>query len=238
MPPVPLSDSAYEAILALIDSRGLVPHDRLPGEVEMAAYCEVSRPVLRQALTRARAEGRVYAKHGVGNFVGDPPALSTVTFGPLESIPDVRAFLDYRCILEGESAARAALCEDASLKASISAKRRQFDHAMAQGEPSIEEDIAFHRAIALASGNRFFVLTMMALEAQTRFAVKLIRELSPQPQHTRWRDIHEEHARIEDAIVRGDARAARRAMTDHLQGGIARLFGRAGAGRPPEKARR
>jgi DNA-binding FadR family transcriptional regulator len=146
--------------------------------------------------------------------------------GPLQSIPDVRSFLDFRCVLEGESAARAARCKDPALRAAITTKRRQQEAAMARGEPSIDEDIEFHRAIALASGNRFFVMTMEALEEQTRFAVKLIRELSPQPQHTRWRDILEEHRRIDAAIARGDAGAARHAMTEHLRGGMARLFGR------------
>lgn len=222
----PLSDAAYDSLLALIQSKNLIPHNRLPGEVALAEHCGVSRPVIRQALARARAEGRVYAKHGVGNFVGDPPALATTTFGPLKSIPDVRGFLEFRCLLEGESAALAARCEDQVLRSAITTKRRQQEAAMARGEPSIEEDIAFHRAIALASGNRFFVMTMAALEEQTRFAVKLIRELSPQPQQTRWRDVHEEHRRIDSAIASGDADAARLAMSDHLRGGITRLFGR------------
>lgn len=222
----PLSDLAYERLMSLIEAKRLVPHDRLPTENDLAAYCKVSRPVVRQALARARAEGRVYARHGVGNFVGQPAPLVNATFGPLQSIPDVRGFLEFRCLLEGESAALAARCEDPELRAAITARRRQLEAAMANGEPSIEEDIAFHRAIALASGNRFFVLTMAALEEQARFAVKLIRELSPQSQRTRWHDIHVEHRSIDAAITAGDPEAARLAMTDHLRGGITRLFGR------------
>lgn len=226
MPISPLSDVAYEGLLALIEQRSLSADERLPGEVELAAHCGVSRPVMRQALARARAEGRVYARHGVGNFVGKPQALGGATFGPLTSIPDVREFLDFRCFIEGESAALAAQCEDVALRAAITTKRRQLEAAMARGDPSIEEDIGFHRAIALASGNRFFVMTMAALEEQTRYAVKLIRELSPQPQHTRWRDIHEEHRRIDAAIASGNPDHARQAMLAHLHGGIARLFGK------------
>jgi len=225
MPITPLSDRAYVRLLELIERQGLMPHDRLPGELALAAHCGVSRPVMRQALARARAEGRVYARHGVGNFVDAPPEVGTV-FGPLQSIPDILGFLDFRCILEGESAARAACCKDPALRAAITARRRQFEDAMAHGEPGIEEDIAFHRAIAMASANRFFALTMAALEEQTRFAVKLIRDLSAQPLHTRWRDVVEEHRRIDAAIARSDVAAARQAMTDHLRGGMTRLFGR------------
>jgi len=221
----PLSDRAYVRLLELIERRGLAPHDRLPGELALAAHCGVSRPVMRQALARARSEGRVYARHGVGNFVDTPPVTQAV-FGPLQSIADIQGFLEFRCILEGESAARAALCQDPALRGDITARRRQFEHAMARGEPCIEEDIGFHRAIALASANRFFVLTMAALEEQTRFAIKLIRDLSPLPLQSRHRDVIQEHRNIDAAIVQGNAQAARDAMTQHLRGGMVRLFGR------------
>jgi len=38
-------------------------------------------------------------------------------------------------------------------------------------------------------------------------------------------DVYREHAAIEQAIASGDPAAARDAMTAHLVGGIARLFG-------------
>ncbi len=221
----PLSDTVYEQLLALIEQDSLARDSRLPGENELAKRCGVSRPVVRQALARLRSEGRVYARQGAGNFVGEPTALQDVSFGPLHSIPDVRSFLDFRCVIEGESAARAAKCTDPELLRNISTRRRQLEAAWARGEPGIEEDIAFHNAIAQASGNRFFVMTMSALMAQTRFAIKLVRELSPQPLMTRSRDVRHEHQLIDEAIARGDAEAARQAMNEHLQGGIARLFG-------------
>lgn len=225
MPARNLADQVYDQLLSLVAREGLAPHARLPGETELAHRFEVSRPVVRQALARLRAEGRVYARQGAGNFVGEPPPLSAVTFGALQSIPDIRALLDFRCVLEGETAARAAACTDRQLLHAITAKRRLFEAAVAQGKPAIDEDIAFHRAIAEAGGNRFFVLTMAALEEQFRYAVKLARELSPQPKAHRARDVREEHRAIDTAIAAGDPKAARDAMNRHLRGGMARLFG-------------
>lgn len=221
----PLSDRAYQALLALIEEGGLEPHERLPGELALARHCGVSRPVLRQALARLRAEGLTYARHGAGNFVGKPPALTAAVFGPLQNLPDIRGFLEFRCLIEGESAARAAVCENPVQREAIGQRRRRHEAAMARGEPAIEEDIAFHRAISEAGGNRFHLLTMAALEEQTRLAVKLVRELSTQPQQTRWQDVREEHRRIDAAIAAADPQAARQAMNEHLQGGIERLFG-------------
>jgi len=221
----PLSDLAYKYLLEMIERDELQPDQRLPSENELAGKLGVSRPVLRQALARLRTEGWVYARRGAGNFVGKPPALQDATFGPLRSIPDMRSFLEFRCLIEGQAAACAAQCTDLQLLEDISRRRRALEAALARGEPGIEEDIAFHGAIAAASGNRFFVMTMAALAEQTRVSIKLIRELSPQPMFRRSADVHNEHRAIDEAIRGSDPEGARHAMTSHLQGGMARLFG-------------
>ena len=46
--------------------------------------------------------------------------------------------------------------------------RERFDHPNAAGSDAVEEDIAFHNAVAEACGNRFFSMTMSALAPQTR----------------------------------------------------------------------
>lgn len=221
----PLSDLAYKSIVELIQVTGIEPGHRLPGELELAARCGVSRPIVRQALARLRAEGWVVSRRGAGNFVGKPPAVQGTTFGPLQSIPDVRSFLEFRCVLEGESAAAAARCNDQHLLENISRRRKMLEAALARGENGIEEDIAFHQAIAVAGGNRFYVMTMSALAEQTRVAIKIIRDLSPQPMFRRAVDVHREHAAIDLAIRSGNADQARAAMVSHLQGGLERLFG-------------
>ncbi|CAM4381112.1 FadR/GntR family transcriptional regulator [Bordetella muralis] len=219
----PLSDFAYKQVLEIIEKQE--PDDRLPSEDELARKLGVSRPVLRQALARLRSEGWVYARRGSGNFVGKPPALQSATFGPLHSIPDVRSFLEFRCLIEGESAAEAARCTDTQMLAEIERRQRLLESAWSRGELGIEEDIAFHGAIAAASGNRFFSMTMAALAEQTRVSIKLIRELSPLPMVRRAVDVRNEHRAIGEAIKAGNAEAARTAMVDHLRGGMTRLFG-------------
>lgn len=228
--PRSLSDQAYDQLLALLSTPEFGRDTRLPSEDAMAQRFQVSRPVLRQALARLRSEGRIYARKGSGNFVGDPgPPVEAILFGALSSIPDVRSFLEFRCLLEGESAARAAQRRDTADLAQIRRCRLQLEAAIAAGGSGIEEDIAFHAAIAQASGNRFFALTIAALADQTRFSIRLVRELSPPGAATtpaRLEAVQREHAAIDAAIASGNPDAARQAMTAHLQGGIARLFGR------------
>lgn len=225
MPSPSRADLAYEHIVAHIARTALAPNDRLPGEQQLAQRCGVSRPVVRQALARLRAEGRVYARQGAGNFVGQAAPLTASAFGPLQSLADIRALLDYRCVIEGETAARAALCRDRVLRHAITARRRSLEAAVARGQDAIDEDIAFHRAIADAAGNRFFVLTLQALDEPFRYAVRLVRELGQSPAPERAANVRDEHRAIDAAIAAGDAEAARAAMSGHLRGGIARLFG-------------
>jgi len=227
-----LSDKVYDELLGLLGTRGFEPQSRLPGETQLALRFGVSRPVLRQALARLRAEGRIVARKGSGNYVGDLSAEPViVSFGPLTSIPDVRSFLEFRCSVEGEIAAHAARHHTAEQLAQIRRERDRFETALHEGHSGIEEDIAFHTAITQASGNRFFTMTMTALCAQTRFGIHLVRGLSdPGTREQRHAAVCREHARIEAAIAARDVPGSRAAMAAHLTGGIERLFQHAGGG--------
>ena len=218
----PLSERAYHHLLARIKAAPL--DSRLPSELALAQELGVSRPVLRQALERLRSEGRVYSRKGSGHYVGLPP--QAVPFGPLTSIADVRSFLEFRCTLESEMAALAAAHHGRTELTAIRTARKALERAVALGQPGIEHDIAFHAAIAQASGNRFYVMTMSALAEQTRYSIRLVRELSGQRPPARSLEVHAEHAAIEKAIAARDSEGAAAAMRAHLQGGILRLFGK------------
>ena len=224
-----LSDSVYDRLLEMLGSEAFPQGSRLPGEHALAERFTVSRPVLRQALARLQAEGRVEARKGSGTFVrhAAPPPLR-LAYGPLSSIPDVRSFLEFRCSLESEMAAHAAARHDPDALAALRRAHAALEAESAAGRPGIEEDIALHIAIAEASGNRFFLATLAALSEQTRFSIRLTRELCALSPPDRLAEMRAEHERILGAIAAGDAAAAHAAMAAHLQGGIRRLFGQAG----------
>jgi DNA-binding FadR family transcriptional regulator len=216
----------YQRLSEWLRTEGPARGTRLPAETELASRMGVSRPVLRQALAQLRAEGRVVSRKGSGHYVGDPglPAVGALSFGLLESIPDIRNFLEFRCVVEGEAAAQAAARHFPPDVAAVRQARMNLQRALRAGESGLEEDIAFHAAVAAASGNRFFVMTMAALLEQMRFSIRLIQQLSPRPTSTRAAEVMREHRSVEEAIARGDAQAARAAMTAHLRHGISRLF--------------
>jgi GntR family transcriptional repressor for pyruvate dehydrogenase complex len=222
----PLSHQVYKNLLALLGTEGYGPDVRLPSEQMLARRFAVSRPVLRQALFRLRAEGHIYSRKGSGSFVCVPVAPSPViACESLHNIPDMRNFLEFRCVLEGESAALAAARATPQEAAEIERLRLAIEAAVAAGQSAIEEDISFHAAIARTSGNRFFSQTLAAVAEQARFSIRLTRELSDRPASDRHAEVAQEHAAIRTAIASGDPGAAREAMTAHLRGGIKRLFG-------------
>ncbi|MCB9460128.1 MAG: GntR family transcriptional regulator [Anaerolineaceae bacterium] len=55
----------------------LKPHDKLPGEWELAKALEISRSTIRQAWHFAQEEGLLYRNPGKGTFVAESPSKST-----------------------------------------------------------------------------------------------------------------------------------------------------------------
>jgi DNA-binding GntR family transcriptional regulator len=76
--PVPLWAQVEESIdQAIVDGR-LAPGQRLEPEARLCRRFSVSRPTLRQALTRLRRRGLVTGRPGSGTFISpalDRPAL-------------------------------------------------------------------------------------------------------------------------------------------------------------------
>lgn len=221
-----LGDLVYEELIQLLGTPGFEPRARMPGEAALSQRLGVSRPILRQALARLQGEGRIYVRKGSGTYVTDAlPQVRPLTLSTLENIADIRAFLEFRCFMEGEAAARAAITHTSEQMQHMSVCRERFEQALADGSDAIEEDIAFHDAVSLACGNRFFVMTMAALAPQTRFSIGLSRSLSARPLDLNRTGVSNEHAAIEIAIARRDPKEARESMVNHLQAGISRLFG-------------
>lgn len=218
--PRPLRDEIYERLHDLLGSASFPRGSRLPTELELARRFAVSRTVLRQALARLREEGHIASRRGSGSYVREPPRPISPSFGPLHSIPDMRAFLDFRCSLESEVAAHAARCATPAACGTI----REALTRLEQNMLSLESDVAFHHAIARATGNRFFLSTVEAYQEQMIAGIRLTRELAGRPNEERLPEIAREHSCIVAAIEAMDEAAAREAMAAHLRGGIRRLF--------------
>jgi GntR family transcriptional repressor for pyruvate dehydrogenase complex len=219
-----LSDRIYSALLQDIAAGRYALNTKLPGELQLAQRFGVSRPVLRQALLRLRSEGVVTSRQGAGHFVARKGERGGLSYGPLHSIPDVQRCLEFRCGLESDAARRAAMVSDAQSCDAIERAMHAMEHQPAAPQLAVEADFEFHIAVAQATRNRFFVMTLEALREPVLFGIKLIRSLSTTPAAERRRIVLTEHRLIYEAIRDQQPERAQRAMAHHLEAGIARLF--------------
>jgi GntR family transcriptional repressor for pyruvate dehydrogenase complex len=217
---------AHRQILAFITSGVLREGDRLPSEAEMASSFGVSRPVVREALTRLQQTGVIEVRWGAGSYVRDAENLDAAeaNFGPVESLDEVRASFEIRSAFEGRAAALAAV---RGTEASIRKIRLAFDRmeeALQTQTLAVDADLEFHLAIAAATQNQFFVRVHQSFRHPITFSISLARSLSLTHPLDRLRVVQQEHAVILDAIERKRPNEASEAMTVHLENACRRIF--------------
>ena len=224
--PVSRVEHAYRGILALITDGALTSGDRLPSEAEMASRFAVSRPVVRQALTRLEQARVVEVRWGAGSYVRDVPgaAASEPNFGPVRSLDEVRLTFEFRAAVEGDAAALAAERRPPEHLAAARRALAKLEHALATGSLGESADLEFHFAIAAASCNPFFERMLRSFQRPLEFAINLTRTLSQTHPPERRHDVQNEHVAVLKAIETGDPEAARAAMRLHLANSCKRLF--------------
>ena len=102
-----LVDRVYREILGFVMAGELREGDKLPTEQELAARFAASRPTIREALSRLRADGITSTRRGSGTFVKRRPDPDVPRFTPLETLSDVQRCFDFRIVVESGAAAPA-----------------------------------------------------------------------------------------------------------------------------------
>jgi len=196
------------------------PGQRLPTEQEMIAQYQVSRTVVREAIASLRAEGLVVTRQGSGAFVAENPAAGPfhITAQELHSVSEILDVMQLRLAVEVEAAALAAENRNAKAMGAIEHSLDVIDEAVAAGADAVEEDFAFHFAIAAATGNSYFERFMRFLGTVIipRQTVRLGME-DPESRRAYLVQIQAEHRLIYAAIRDASVEGARRAARAHLE---------------------
>jgi GntR family transcriptional repressor for pyruvate dehydrogenase complex len=209
-----LADRVYGQLLAFIVEQNLQQGDRLPSEHELSRLTAVSRPIVREALTRLQADGLIESRRGAGSFVRQRPAEHQIQH--LLPAP-VRARLDtfdVRIAVEPVAARLAAQHRTEAELQAIKAATAALIAGLTSGEPAGRHDFDFHRAIAQASHNPMFLLTLEALDAHVDGLI--VPSLALAAEDERVRRLELEHVAITEAIEQGEAELAETAMRLHL----------------------
>ena len=198
----------------------LAPGDRLPSERAISARMKVSRSVVREALGRLASLGLVTIRHGSGTRVQAPSGQPVkVGMQQLLSRPDFKLhyLAEIRLPLETSMAALAARHRKPEHLARIEETQRILGDPHRSLDAHIAADMAFHAALAEASGNPLFHLVLepfhqllIATRRRTmgRFGTSFA---------------YEHHGRILDAVRKQDAEKAAYWMRIHLKASVQQL---------------
>jgi DNA-binding FadR family transcriptional regulator len=210
-------------LIADIASGKRAAGEMLPREVDLAAEFEVSRGVARETIRALEERGLISVKHGRGATVNEPdrwdifdPDVLAASLDSEHGTGVLGEYLECRRILEvdaaGIAAARATKRDIDTLTAAL---ERMVDAAEHPAGTAVEErfheaDVAFHRALMAATGNR----PLGQLVERLHSGMLLARLMLAQPGY-RQRALLA-HRRIVEAVTARDAEEARQAMSDHL----------------------
>jgi len=236
-----LSERVVATIREQILSGDFQPGQKLPTEGQMTETFGVSRTVVREAIARLGADGLVETRQGAGVFVRDRPAMafSSIAFELGSKISHALNVLEVRMGLEIESAGLAALRRSAAQDAAIHEAFYEFDRLLKMREATGRTDFDFHRAIAAATNNPFYVEVLDALGMRA-IPCDITSPWGTDSVLTReyQEGLQEEHRAIMRAVSARDAEAARQAMRRHLTASQERYYARLNDQQPEAPVRR
>ncbi|HEY5797011.1 MAG TPA: transcriptional regulator NanR [Bosea sp. (in: a-proteobacteria)] len=217
--PIPrrkLHQEVLDRLVARIHAGEFAPGEQLPSERELMEAYGVGRPSIREALQQLERSGLVSISHGerarvllptaqamVGQMTDAARYLLSVEPRTLDDLKEARV------LLEAGVARLAAERVDAAGLALLRA--RLEEHRQASLDDFLARDIAFHRQIAVMSGNPVFPAVIEGMLAWLgTYYHSLVRA------HGAETLTLQEHQRIYDAIAAGKPDEAAQAMSDHL----------------------
>ena len=212
------SGQATEQVVArvyeLIKHQALKPGERLPPERELAKQLGISRPSLRLGLSSLISMGVLQSRQGAGTFIVDgPPALDSE---PLRLLAQLHGFsfdhmFETRSVLEVGAAGLAAERATGEQLATMSEEIAEMFVALKDPQQFLLHDIAFHRAVAAASGNQTLATLVEMVSAvlyeRRRDTIKRAHDFA---------ESLELHRRVYRAIRARKPDEAREAMREHI----------------------
>lgn len=198
---------------------------KLPGDSDLTARFGVSRPVLREAVKTLVAKGLLSTKARVGTVVRERAAWNM--FDPdvlawhLDAGIDKRFLRDLAEIRLAVEPRAAALAAERRSEADLAIMRQAVERMKTEpgtARAFAESDLAFHLAVASASGNAF----MRSIGAVIEVALRASFALSAPDDDLEHDVVVIAHERIVEAIAAGSGEEAAAAMTNVIFNGLRR----------------
>jgi DNA-binding FadR family transcriptional regulator len=212
-----LSQDVFDRLIERINKGEFTTGGLLPSERHLMEEFQVGRPAVREALQDLQRMGLVAITRGEGARLIEPTTSSVLSqiavtvhhvlassSQNLQHLKDARMFFEVGMVRL--AAARATPDDVAALSRCIGEK----DKSVAEFSAFMRGDMAFHRQIAMITGNPIFVSVSEALLAWlSEYHVGELRKLGREQQTLR------EHRQIVDCIAAHDVDGAAAAMMAH-----------------------
>jgi GntR family transcriptional regulator, transcriptional repressor for pyruvate dehydrogenase complex len=211
-----LADEVARQIAQAIKDGRFRPGQALPPAREFATKFNVSRPILREALSILQLQGYVSTRHGRGTYVKDPNTdILNVSLGDwlTKNTRLVENFYEARLAIEPVCAAHAALAVGPGDTAELKEILERIDDLSESGSTHelVSADIDFHSKIAKMSRNEFLIKMLHSLIVPETDVRKIVLRL---PNHLST--TNKDHYAVFHAIEKHKPAAARKAMITAL----------------------
>ncbi|HEY9280271.1 MAG TPA: FadR/GntR family transcriptional regulator [Eoetvoesiella sp.] len=212
-----LSDRLTDILAREIRSGAYPVNSRLPTEKLMTEEYGVSRTVVREVISRLKSEGLVETRQGSGTVVLDLASSDAFRLGRPDEDParGVLRIIELRRGLEGEMAALAAERRTKQDMLRINRALAEIDNAVQMNGDGVEEDLAFHMAIAQATGNPHYPELLGMLTRALKDAIRVTRGNEARQAHLA-ESVRNEHEAIRAAIESQNIEAARTSAFHHM----------------------
>ncbi|EWG65591.1 Pyruvate dehydrogenase complex repressor [Enterobacter sp. DC4] len=210
----------YDEIKNAIVSGRIKPGEWLPVQRNMEALLQVSRPPIREALTKLQGEGLLTAEMGRGLKVADvfEEAIASPLSQLMVSNPQVRLdILEFRRLLEGAAAFYAAQRSTSKEHKRLRELYQRLKWAYTEGTllDAAKADARYHLGIIEAAHNQAILSVMSGfytiLQDSVLDAADTIRR-----DKQNWDETDRHHRQLLETIISGDAEQAQRLACEHL----------------------
>lgn len=214
-----LTDRVAATLRQEVTGGSLQPGDVLPTEAALAERLGVSRTVLREAVSRLKAEGLVVSKQGLGLVVlnNRPSSVLRLHAADDEVLDELIGIVELRLGFEIEAAAFAAARRTDDDLAGMREALAEMKAATRSSEVpgGVDADFRFHQAIARATRNPNYVAFFEFFT--TLYRRNLLASRARSARAARAEQAQKEHEAIYEAIAAGDVAGAREAARRHVE---------------------
>ena len=210
----------------------LKPGQQLPTEQELVVSADVSRTVVREAVSALKADGLVITRQGVGAFVAPNAGEGPFRIRPeeMDTVEEIINVLELRMAVEIEMSGAAAVRRSKKQLADIQECLDSIARDNMADRDASDGDYKLHLAIARAAKNPQFekFLSFLGQHLIPPHELLMKNDFGETAAEKEKRQsnlkcvIHAEHEAIVEAIAKSNAEAAREATRRHLGSSIKR----------------